>query len=336
MSEGVVIPDLVSTIIPVHDRPTYLAEAVASVLAQDHRPIEILIVDDGSRDPATPDLIRRLEREHPGVVFGFHQVNAGPGRARETGRRAARGSFLQYLDSDDLLLPGKFSAQVAALHRHPQAQVAYGFTFLRDRHGRVSDSPQRATGKEIPTMFPMFLNWRWWFTSTPLYRRTVCDEAGPWTDLRLEEDWEYDVRIASLGGRLVWCPLPVSEHRDHGQSRLSRGPLLDPGRLRDQATAQTLMLGHARRYGLRAHDPSMRTFARSLFLLARHCGAAGLSGESRRLTGLALSLAKEGGGRSLDIRLYQRIAALIGWNRAGAIGVWLHRFTPEGHTDEAT
>ena len=336
MSSGVVIPDLVSTIIPVHNRPGPLAEAVASVLAQDHRPIEILIVDDGSSDPATPSLIRRLERDHHGVVFGLHQANAGPGRARETGRLAARGSFLQYLDSDDVLLPGKFSAQVAALHNKPEAQVAYGFTFLRDRHGGLSTTPQRATGKEIASMFPLFLNWRWWFTSTPLYRRTACDAAGPWTDLRLEEDWEYDARIASLGGGLAWCPQPVSEHRDHGEPRLSRGALLDPARLRDQATAQTLILGHAQRFGLSAQDPAIQTFARSLFLLARHCGAAGLGVESRRLTELALSLAREGGGRFTDISLYRRIAAAIGWRRAGAIGVWLHRFTPHGRTAEAS
>jgi glycosyltransferase involved in cell wall biosynthesis len=335
MSSGEVVSDLVSTIIPVHDRPGHLAEAVASVLAQDHRPIEILIVDDGSSDPATPALIRQLEREHQGVVFGIHQANAGPGRARETGRLAARGSFLQYLDSDDVLLPGKFSAQVAALHSRPEAQVAYGITFLRDRHGGINPVPQRATGQEIPSMFPLFLNSRWWFTSTPLYRRAVCDAVGPWTDLRLEEDWEYDARIASLGGRLVWCPQPVSEHRDHGDARLSRGPLLDPARLRDRVMAQSLILGHARRYGLPADDPAMRTFTRSLFLLARQCGAAGLAEESCRLTGMALSLAREGGGRSTDIRFYRRIASLIGWRRAGRIGEWLHRFSRHGRMVEA-
>lgn len=335
MSAAAMIPDLVSTIIPVHDRPGPLAEAVASVLAQDHRPIEILIVDDGSRDAATPDLIRRLEREHPGVVRGLQQANAGPGRARETGRRAARGEFLQYLDSDDVLLPGKFRAQVEALRRHPEAQVAYGITLLRDRDGRCDPTPHKRTGERLATMFPLFLIERWWETATPLYRRSVCDAAGPWTDLRLEEDWEYDARIAASGGRLVWCPLPVSEHRDHGDARLSRGPLLDPRRLRDRAAAQTLILSHGRRAGLAPSDPAMRRFARSLFLLARQCGAAGLPQQSRQLAELALELAREGGGRSADIRLYRRIARWIGWGTAGRIGEWLHRFSPNGRTAEA-
>ena len=76
-----------------------------------------------------------------------------------------------------------------------------------------ADVAWKRTGERISTMFPSFLQSRWWDTSTPLYRRAVTDLAGPWTELRNEEDWEYDCRIASKGGRLHYCDAFVSDTR---------------------------------------------------------------------------------------------------------------------------
>lgn len=326
------VEGMVSTIIPVHNRPLQLRQAVESVLAQDHRPIEILIVDDGSTDGQTAAEISDLAQAHPSLVRGLYQPNAGPGSARETGRQQARGEYIQYLDSDDVLLTGKFSRQVAALQQHPQAQVAYGITLLRDRQGRLHSEPHKSTGRPIATMFPGFLLSRWWETATPLYRRSICDQAGPWTELRLEEDWEYDCRIASHGGRLIWCPIPVSEHRQHPGERLSEGRVLDPERLRQRARAQVLIHSHARRYGFRSGDPEMQIFARSLFLLARQCGAAGLCLESRQLVELALQIAAEGGGRQTDMRLYRFAADLMGWQLVGRLGRLRHLLSAQPQT----
>jgi hypothetical protein len=316
-------PGLVSTIIPVYNRPAQLGEAVASVLSQDYRPIQIVIVDDGSTDGVTRETARALADTNTGVVQVATQANAGPGAAREHGRQLAQGEFIQYLDSDDLLLPGKFAAQVAALRAHPQADVAYGITYLRDANGHLITEPHKDTGKVLATMFPSFLNSRWWETATPLYRASVCAKAGPWTTLSLEEDWEYDCRIASLGGRLVWCPVPVSEHRDHGGERLSRGTALDPKRQSQRATAHGLIYKHALAYGLTPADPEMQAFSRSLFLLARQCGAAGLPAESQRLFDLARQAAGNSRGRGLDFVLYALAAGVLGWKAAGKASVWL-------------
>ena len=316
-------PGLVTTIIPVYNRPAQLREAVASVLAQDYPAMEIIVVDDGSTDGATQEVARALAAASLGIVRPVVQANAGPGAAREHGRQLAQGEFIQYLDSDDLLLPGKFTAQVAALRAHPEADVAYGITYVRDVDGRLIEEPHKDTGKAVATMFPAFLNSRWWETATPLYRASVCAKAGPWTTLSLEEDWEYDCRIASLGGKLVWCPVPVSEHRDHGGDRLSRGAALDPRRQKQRATAHGLIFQHALAFGLTPAHPEMQTFSRSLFLLARQCGAAGLPAESRQLFKLARQAAGDNRGRGTDFRLYALAAGVLGWAKAGKASVWL-------------
>lgn len=315
--EGGVVRDLVSTIIPVHNRPAELAEAVASVLAQEHRPIEVIVVDDGSTDETVQVAASLAERE-PERVRVLRVVNGGPGRAREAGRRRARGEFLQYLDSDDVLLPGKFERQVQALRERPEAGVAYGMTrYVGPERGRT-DEPWKRTGERIETMFPAFLRSRWWGTSTPLYRREITDAAGPWTRLRNEEDWEYDCRIAAMGVRLAYVPRFVSEQRDHEGPRLSRGGSTDPAKLSDRATAHGLILDHARRAGIPPDDPDMRHFARELFLLARQCGAAGLQRESAYLVDLARDAVEGSDRRALDVHLYGAMARLVGWERLGS------------------
>ena len=130
-----VIESLVTTIIPVYNRAGMVRQAVDSVLAQTYRPIEIILVDDGSTDE-TPAVLDAMAREHPDEIRVLHKVNEGPGLAREAGRQIARGEFIQYLDSDDWLLPNKFADQVRALREHPECGIAYGTSMLVDARGR--------------------------------------------------------------------------------------------------------------------------------------------------------------------------------------------------------
>src|SRR5262252_6578455 len=120
------VEGLVSTVIPVHNRPLLLREAVASVLAQTYRPIEVIVVDDGSTDETGREA-EALADAHS-EVRAIHRQNGGPGAARETGRLVARGEFIQYLDSDDVLLPTKFELQVAGLRQYGDCAISYGKT----------------------------------------------------------------------------------------------------------------------------------------------------------------------------------------------------------------
>lgn len=322
-------PGLVSVIVPVFERPTLLCEAVASALAQAYRPLEVLVVDDGSRDE-TPDVLAELAAAHAEVV-ALRVPNGGPGLAREAGRQQARGTFLLYLDSDDLLLPGALTGLVAALTSRPECAIAYGYARYRDPWGVISPARWKASGHAAERLFPSFLRERWWETGQALFRASLCDAIGPWSALRLEEDWEYDSRAAALHPGLVLHPDFVIEIRRHADGHLSGGRL-EPARLRDRAAAQALVLAHARRAGV-AHDaPEMHHAARALFLLARQCGAGGLPVESCGLFELARDVAsKASGGRAgLDFVLYRALAALLGWTRAGRLAERIDRLRAGG------
>jgi glycosyltransferase involved in cell wall biosynthesis len=303
---------LVSTVIPVFNRASMLREAVASVVAQTYRPIEIIIVDDGSTDD-TASAADTLAGENAGIVRVIHQANGGVGRAREAGRLAVTGELVQHLDSDDLLLPDKFALQAALLEAHPECGAAYGWTRFRHAGGSAEPRPWKRSGERIETMFPAMLESRWWDTPGPLYRRTVIDAAGPWLPLRIEEDWEYDARIAAQGVRLAFAEAWVCEVRAHDGGHLSGRPH-DPAILRDRARAHELVLAHARRGGVPDDSPEMIHFGRELFLLARQCGAAGLSEESQKLVAAARSVSA-----TRDLRVYEGMARLVGWSAAGKI-----------------
>ncbi|MGH9441729.1 MAG: glycosyltransferase family 2 protein, partial [Thermoanaerobaculia bacterium] len=267
----------------------------------------------------TPRVCDEIAALHGGTVRSLHRPNGGPGMARETGRLAARGEFIQYLDSDDRILPGKFEVQVTALSANPECDVAYGWTRYVRAGGAALPEPWKGSGRSVAAMFPSFLNERWWDTPTPLYRRCVTDAAGPWSDLRLEEDWEYDCRIASLGTRLAYCPEFVAEVRDHAEGRLCRGEALDPARLRERSRSHILSYGHARRFGIGPESPEMQEYARELFHLCRQCGSAGLVDESRELFLLAREASGSKRRRAWDFRLYSFASAVLGWKNAGAL-----------------
>jgi glycosyltransferase involved in cell wall biosynthesis len=299
------VRELVTIVVPVYNRPALLRRAVESALAQTYRPVEIVIVDDGSTDE-TPQVASELAARHAEVRV-VRQENGGPGAARERGRLAARGAFLQYLDSDDVLLPEKIERQVEALANDAAAGVAYARTRYRDSAGREIACTWKPLLDGETSIFPRFLIGRLWETVTPLYRRSVADAAGPWTPRRLEEDWEYDCRVGAHGVKLAFVPEVLAEHRDDAADRLSRGRALDPARLRDRAAAHASIYASALRAGVRRDTPEMQHFARALFLLARQCGAAGLAAESRELIDLAARLSP-----ARDIRLYRTTTHLLG------------------------
>jgi glycosyltransferase involved in cell wall biosynthesis len=308
MSE--VVPGLVSTIIPVHNRAGMLREAVASVIAQTWRPIEVIIADDGSTDD-TVQAGEALAAAHPGEVRYAWHSNGGPGIAREHGRRLARGEFIQYLDSDDRLLNRKFEVQVATLRSRPECGIAYGRTRLIDTDGHVLASPFKWTGEARDSLFPGLLVDRWWCTHTPLYRRAVADAIGPWCDLRYSQDWEYDMRAGALGVRLAFCREDVSEHRHHaGARQTGNGRWLVPA---DRVRFFRKLYECASQAGVPLSSAEMRHFSRWVFSHARESAALGDAEAARELCLLA---AKASAGRTWDVHAYVAASGLLGWKRA--------------------
>jgi glycosyltransferase involved in cell wall biosynthesis len=115
--------DLVSVVIPSYNRAYCIASTVDSTLAQTHKNLEILVVDDGSSDN-TRELIQERYRDEPRVRY-IHQSNAGVSAARNHGLGLARGQYIALLDSDDIWLPWKLEAQLRCLDALPSAGMIW-------------------------------------------------------------------------------------------------------------------------------------------------------------------------------------------------------------------
>ena len=312
-----IVPALVSTIIPVYNRSHMLREAVDSVFAQTYRPIEIIISDDGSTDE-TPRVAQALANDYPDVVRVVINQNRGPGPAREAGRQLARGEFIQYLDSDDLLRATKFEIQVEALRANPHCGAAYGYICLHPVDGPPQDAPYKWSGRTLPTLFPGLLVDRWWNTDAPLFRRTVCDAVGPWSDLSWSQDWEYDGRVGALGTNLVHCKQFVCDQRQHaGTRQTSYATWLEPERLQARKRFFELMLGHAERAGVAAESPERQHFTRWIFATARRFAAVGLCVEARGCMRLAERSAGTNPLARRGFRMFYGFSRVVGTRLAG-------------------
>ena len=118
---------MVSVVMPAYNCEELLAESIRSVIAQTYNNWELLVVDDASSDK-TQSVARKLATEEQRIRVIALSENGGVANARNVAMRAARGQYLAFLDSDDLWLPGKLSAQIEFMSRH---QI--GFSFSRYR-----------------------------------------------------------------------------------------------------------------------------------------------------------------------------------------------------------
>ena len=113
--------ELVSVVIPAHNSGQYIVPALDSILAQKHRPLEILVVDDGSTD-STAQVVHGYAPE----VRLIEQEQRGHPAARNSGVNAATGEFLGFLDHDDLWSSDKLERQIASFRRNPALDLVFG------------------------------------------------------------------------------------------------------------------------------------------------------------------------------------------------------------------
>src|SRR4051794_7525584 len=121
------MPELVSTIIPTYNRAALLVRALDSVAAQGYRPIEVVIVDDGSTDDTVEVVAERTPHlKSRGIDVLFHrQQNEKAPKARNVGMQMARGSLIAFLDSDDLWLPTFVETVARLLGQHPDCGMGF-------------------------------------------------------------------------------------------------------------------------------------------------------------------------------------------------------------------
>jgi len=206
---------LVSVIIPAYNASVWIAETILSVLAQDYKDYEIIVIDDGSTDD-TAVIVKRFKDK----VLYIHKQNGGQSSARNLGIRAARGKYIAFIDADDLWTKDKLRLQVELLESTNRQWVYSDALAFDNQNGNIlykfSEISKQFEGDILKNLYkacfiPML---------TTMIHRDVFTTIGLFNEnasMRNREDWEMWLRIAA-NYPVVLIPQILAYYRVHSTS----------------------------------------------------------------------------------------------------------------------
>jgi hypothetical protein len=192
MAETYPVTPRVSVVIPVFNGEAYLAEAVESVLEQTLEELELVAVDDGSRD-ASRAILEGFARADPRVRLLANEKNLGISAALNRGWRAARAPYIARLDADDVSLPDRLARQVEFLDAHPSVAVVGGAAIIIGVTGRRTSTMRFPTASR--TIHSTLLRHNCLAHPSVMLRRTALEEVGGYR-LAHVEDYDLWLRIS--------------------------------------------------------------------------------------------------------------------------------------------
>jgi len=217
----------VSVVIPCYQCAAFIRKAVNSVLSQDYHDLELICVDDGSRDNTLevlesmrPDIERRMPFQ---LIF---QENAGANAARNAGIAQSSGTYIQFLDADDELLPGKISSQISLAQSSSLPSIVVG-GYARQRANGDILFTRKYTDQDQSRMWQLLLNTNLGITSSNLFLAEAVRSVQGWNpEMKSSQEYDLMFRILQHGGTLTFdsgvhtCVL----HRETGSiSRTNEG-----------------------------------------------------------------------------------------------------------------
>ncbi|RLB60286.1 MAG: glycosyl transferase family 2 [Deltaproteobacteria bacterium] len=211
---------IISVIIPCYNSERFLRQTLDSVLQQTYTDWEIIAVNDGSTD-GTQDLLDEYRERSPEQIRFYVTENQGVSAARDLGTTHARGKYLQYLDSDDLLLPDSLSRKVAVLEE-TGADVVY-CNWQRLDVDVEGEKVCRSIEDVNPDLEAAILADFWCPPVCLLYRRSVYDQVGGWSShLKTCEDSWFMMNAAFNQARFVHIPEVLAQYREYPESLSKR------------------------------------------------------------------------------------------------------------------
>ena len=206
-----------SVIIPSFNHARHVGRALESLRAQTLRDWEAVVIDDGSTDN-TRQIIASFVSEDSRIRY-YYQPNSGLAAARNSGLEKAQGRYVQFLDADDRIEPGKLEFQSRYLEEHGDVDIVYGdvrFFTPQDPDARLLLDPLDPTGWTQPgysgrgtEILKRLVERCIMYVPAPLMRKRLIDAVGGFSgDLFSVEDWDYWIRCASHGAMFQYVSRP--------------------------------------------------------------------------------------------------------------------------------
>ncbi len=190
---------LISILIPACNHADYIGQTLDSIEAQQRQDLEVIVIDDGSRDATYQTALARADRF--ALPISVHtQPNQGICRTLDRALTLARGEWIAVIASDDWLLPDRFTAQLDWIARHPDTQLVYanGLRFEDGKpRGRIH-SPAVIAQLDLPLPALRELlasKTSKWFIQSGLFRRSLLQALDPFDDGTGLDDWPLNIRL---------------------------------------------------------------------------------------------------------------------------------------------
>ena len=202
---------LVSVIVPAYNAEQFIARTLLSVLNQTYKNLEVLVVDDGSKD-RTAEIVEDIATKDSRVTL-LRQQNSGVAKARNSAIVNAKGEYIAPIDADDIWYPQKIEKQIEVfLNSEPSVGLVYAWSVFIDESDRITNLPHKTNlfhfsnvasveGKVyLPLIYLNFLG----NGSVPLIRKSCLNKVGNYNELLKEqgalncEDWDMQLRIAEF------------------------------------------------------------------------------------------------------------------------------------------
>lgn len=215
---------LVSVLMPAHNHERYVADAIVSVVEQTHRPLELLVIDDGSTD-GTAAVCRKLAEEHDVIRFESRS-NAGVGATVNRLIARAKGDYLAFLASDDAFEPDKLSRQVAVLDREPSLGAVFSHVHEMDPFGNLRDDWSKRSQfnlrwEDDAALAATMMTGNRLCATTCLIRADLAARIGPFDEqLQFVQDYDYWMRLL-IASKIKVLDERLTRYRRH-EANLSK------------------------------------------------------------------------------------------------------------------
>ncbi len=228
----------ITVIIPTYNYGRFIESALLSVLLQDFRPLEVIVVNDGSTDDTdlVCEKVRKWLTDHqhtkPDVyqdvtLMLVHRENDGPSAARNTGLNLATGDYIAFLDADDLYPAGRLSDMVDFLEENPSYDMVFGLAqIIPDAFmSQIEIHCEDLNAKHPDIHHPInntFQTKRMPGVHTGVYRKKAFSKVGKFDEsLRYYEDIDWLLRAEHTGMEMFFTEQVVLYHRNHAGSMTS-------------------------------------------------------------------------------------------------------------------
>lgn len=247
----------VTIVVPCYNYAHYLPATLQSIAAQDVDRWECIIVDDGSTDN-TFDVGQEWAQRDARFIY-LRQNNAGLAAARNVGIRSARGKYIQFIDADDLIEPGKISRQIRLIESLSENALVYSsFQYLDDSMATFDPDPNSLVAKRT-IIRSLIFDWERGFSipiHTFLFKAVQLANAGGFTEgLPTHEDIDLHIRLAINDVEFVHHAEKLALYRIHSSSmarnhtRMQAGYLMALGNILTNVRSPRLRFQLFVRYG---------------------------------------------------------------------------------------